>query len=137
MPAGIPLDPDEAAVMADPRFGSAIRLFNQGQWYACHDGFEELWHETQGPCRPVLQGILQLAVSQLHLERGNRHGASVLMGEGIGRLRRCSPDSLGLDLRTLLSTAALHWQALQSGITTPADGLPPLRITAADRLSDG
>ncbi|MBW0173702.1 MAG: DUF309 domain-containing protein, partial [Vulcanococcus sp.] len=33
--------------MSDPRFGQAVALFNAGDWYACHDGFEELWHECQ------------------------------------------------------------------------------------------
>ena len=53
-----PLDAEEQSLMVDPRLGEAIRLFNAQQWYACHDGFEELWHETQGPLRKVLQGIL-------------------------------------------------------------------------------
>ncbi len=69
--------------MVDPRFGEAVRLFNAGEWYACHDGFEELWHETQSPCSRVLQGILQIAVAHLHLERGNRRGATVLLGRGL------------------------------------------------------
>ena len=73
--------------MADPRFHEAVAQFNAADWYACHDGFEALWHETQGPMRPVLQGILQIAVAHLHRERGNDHGAMVLMGEGLGRLQ--------------------------------------------------
>jgi len=77
-------DPEELALMADPRFGAAVELFNQGQWYPCHDGFEELWHETQGSSRKALQGILQIAVAHIHLERGNRRGATVLLGEGLG-----------------------------------------------------
>ena len=72
--------------MADPRLGAAIALFNDAAWYPCHDGFEELWHETAGPMRPVLQGILQIAVAHLHLERGNLRGATILLGEGLGRL---------------------------------------------------
>ena len=82
--------------MADPRLGEAMRRFNAGEWYACHDGLEELWHETQGPMRPVLQGLLQIAVAELHQERGNRRGATVLMGEGLGRLRSCGDVALGI-----------------------------------------
>ena len=52
---------------ADPRFGQAIELFNSQEWYAAHDVFEELWHETADPERRSLQGILQVAVAQLHL----------------------------------------------------------------------
>ena len=104
---------EEQSLMVDPRFGDAVRLFNAGQWYACHDGFEELWHETQGPCRRVLQGILQIAVAHLHLERNNLRGATVLLGEGLGRLQNAGDEQFGLDLARLRQQAATRLQALQ------------------------
>ncbi|MFM7268565.1 MAG: DUF309 domain-containing protein [Cyanobium sp.] len=114
---------DEAAnLRADQRFLEAVALFNQGEWYACHDGFEELWHETLGPSRTVLQGILQIAVAHLHLERGNLRGATVLMGEGLGRLQACGTVALGLDLDNLRATVAPRLRALQEG--DPVDCLP-------------
>lgn len=106
-------DPEETALLADPRLAEAIALFNQGDWYPCHDAFEELWHETQGPMRPLLQGLLQVAVSQLHLERGNLRGATVLMGEGLGRLQRCGEQGLGLQLEPLRRTLRLWLETLQ------------------------
>lgn len=112
--------------MADPRLGEAIRLFNDADWYGCHDGFEELWHETAGPMRPVLQGILQLAVAELHLERGNHHGAMVLMGEGLGRLASCGEDGLGCDLVALALVSRLRLAALQAGQTPIQLPLPKL-----------
>jgi predicted metal-dependent hydrolase len=101
-------------LMADPRFQEAVRLFNSGDWYACHDGFEELWHETQGPMRPVLQGFLQIAVAELHQERGNRRGATVLMGEGLGRLRDCGEEALGICLISLRRCVGERLRLLQS-----------------------
>ncbi|MFN5194071.1 MAG: DUF309 domain-containing protein, partial [Cyanobacteriota bacterium] len=106
-------DDEEGQLRRDPRLQRAIDLFNAGDWYACHDGFEELWHETQGPTRPVLQGILQIAVAHLHLERGNRRGATVLLGEGLGRLQAYGPVQLGLDLDHLRSGAQALLAALQ------------------------
>jgi predicted metal-dependent hydrolase len=55
------LDPiaGEPGLAGDPRLLEAVEQFNQGDWYACHDGLEELWHETQGPVRPVLQELHQ------------------------------------------------------------------------------
>lgn len=115
--------------MADPRLGEAIRLFNAGEWYACHDGFEELWHETAGPARPVLQALLQLAVAQLHLERGNRRGATILTGEGLGRLEPAPAQLLGLDLESLRLSARAWLKALQQGL--PLENLPALRLKNA------
>ena len=117
---------EEQSLMADPRFGDAVRLFNAGEWYACHDGFEELWHETQAPCRKVLQGILQIAVAHLHLERGNRRGATVLLGEGLGRLQGAGDVCFGLDLNQLRQRSRDRLVALQQEQDPDALPLPAL-----------
>lgn len=123
---------EEQRISTDPRFHAAIELFNDGQWYAAHDGLEELWHETCGPCRPVLQGILQIAVAQLHLERDNRRGAVILLGEGLGRLRRGPDQVLTLDLAPLKAAAQVHLQHLQTSDAaadpSAAYPLPALRL---------
>ena len=117
---------EEQSLMVDPRFGDAVRLFNAGEWYACHDGFEELWHETQAPCRKVLQGILQIAVAHLHLERGNRRGATVLLGEGLGRLQAAGEACFGLDLNLLRQRSRDRLLALQQEQDPEALPLPVL-----------
>ncbi len=110
----------------DPRFRAAVALFNQAEWYPCHDRLEELWQETQGPDRPALQGLLQIAVAHLHLERGNRRGATVLIGEGLGRLAPCGSEGLGLDLSAVRSSSGAWLQALQRG--EDPSGLPLPRL---------
>jgi uncharacterized protein len=124
---------EESRLLADPRLALAVSRFNEGDWYGCHDGFEELWHETQGPVRPVLQGILQIAVAQLHLERGNLRGATMLMGEGLGRLAGCDREVLGLQLEPLRRSARLRLQALQSGDDGALLPLPVLEWAEGQR----
>ena len=116
-------DPEELALNSDPRLQAAVDLFNAGEWYACHDGLEELWHETAGAMRPVLQGILQIAVGPLHLSRGNNRGAAIRTGVGLGRLQRCPDQALGLDLQALRAQATVWLQALQQAL--PTRQLPP------------
>ena len=101
------------SVQIDPRFPNAVELFNEGSWYEAHDAFEELWHETAGPERRFLQGILQIAVAHVHLDRGNRRGATILLGEGVGRLSSALAGDLGLDLPTARNQARLRLEALQ------------------------
>jgi predicted metal-dependent hydrolase len=113
----------ESELLADPRLAISFRQFNNGDWYACHDGLEALWHETQGPLRQVLQGFLQLAVAELHLERGNKRGATLLMGEGLGRLSGCGSSALGIDLDPLRTTVLARLQRLQAGESVAE--LPP------------
>jgi uncharacterized protein len=119
-------DSQELELSQDPRLLAAVDLFNAGEWYGCHDGLEELWHETAGPMRPVLQGILQIAVGQLHHSRANIRGASILTGEGLGRLGRCPDRALGLDLDALRLQAIVWLQALQQGLDTT--GLEPPKL---------
>ena len=117
---------EEQELLADTRLGEAIVLFNSGDWYACHDGFEALWHETAGPMRPVLQGILQIAVAELHLERGNCRGATILMGEGLGRLKACPSNALGIDLVALINSSMQRLLALQQQRSIEGLELPRL-----------
>ena len=119
---------DETTLLGDPRFEAAVIHFNDSDWYPCHDEFEMLWHETQGPLRPVLQALLQIAVAHIHLERGNLKGATVLLGEGLGRLAPCGEVALGIDLAVLRKTVAARLKALQLG--EPCDLLPPPRLLA-------
>jgi len=127
--------PDAEQQLAnDPRWLAAVDLFDAGEWYSAHDALEELWHESSGAMRLMLQGILQIAVSQLHRERGNQRGAVILMGEGLGRLNRCSDVAAGYDLKALRFAASRHLAALQAQIEgrSCADAqdppLPPLLL---------
>ncbi len=82
-------------------FNEAIDLFNNQKWYEAHDAFEDIWNDLVGDERQVVQGILQISVSQFHLNKGNVNGAMILIGEGLGRIRYRISDNLGIDLLTL------------------------------------
>ena len=101
----------------DPRLFKAVKLFNSQEWYSAHDAFEELWHETNGIERTTLQGILQVAVAQVHLEKGNLKGATILYGEGLGRLRTVGSFDLGFDIDQFCNCIKDRLKLLQRGIS--------------------
>ena len=76
----------------------ALNLFNNHEWYEAHDAFEEIWNVVDGDERQVIQGILQVSVSQFHLSKGNLNGATILLGEGLGRIKTRTKINLGIDL---------------------------------------
>jgi len=76
----------------------ALNLFNNREWYEAHDAFEEIWNSVDGDERQVIQGILQVSVSQFHLSKGNLNGATILLGEGLGRIKNRTNINLGIDL---------------------------------------
>ena len=79
---------------------TALNLFNNHQWYEAHDAFEEIWNSVDGDERQVIQGILQVSVSQFHLSKGNLNGATFLLGEGLGRIKTRTNINLGIDLES-------------------------------------
>ncbi|KGG12344.1 DUF309 domain-containing protein [Prochlorococcus sp. MIT 0601] len=104
---------NEENILQDTRFAEAINLFNSGEWYLAHDLFEEIWHETNGLPRITIQGILQIAVAQVHLESNNIKGAMILYGEGLGRLKRPDSPHLGLNIKNLCEIVELRLHSLQ------------------------
>ena len=60
----------------------AIRQFNAGQWYECHETLEDLWIGEAGEVREFLQGTLQIAVALLHWRNGNYGGAVSVLTSG-------------------------------------------------------
>ena len=81
-------------------FLDALNLFNKQKWYEAHDAFEDIWNTLDGDERQIIQGILQVSVSQFHLSKGNLNGATILMGEGLGRIKSRTNIDLGIDLES-------------------------------------
>lgn len=54
---------------------SGLALFNQGEFYKCHDALEEAWRQETGPVRELYRGILQVGIAYFQIERGNYRGA--------------------------------------------------------------
>ena len=65
-----------------------------------------LWRDTAAPVRHLYHGILQVGVGFHHWRRGNFHGASVLLEEGIERLRPFAPTCQTIDVAALIADAA-------------------------------
>ena len=79
-------------------FFEALNLFNNQKWYEAHDAFEDIWNDLVGDERQIIQGILQVSVSQFHLNKGNLNGAMILLGEGLGRIKNKVSEDLEIDL---------------------------------------
>lgn len=58
-----------------PAAQSGLTLFNKGEYFEAHEALESAWRDEPGPIRELYQGILQVAVTYLHIQRGNYQGA--------------------------------------------------------------
>jgi predicted metal-dependent hydrolase len=82
-----------------------IEQFNKGEFFEQHETLELLWRDTRTPDRGLYHGILQIGVGFHHWRGGNFHGASVLIDEGIERLRPFAPSCQTVDVARVIADA--------------------------------
>ena len=88
-----------------PELLHAIEQFNAGEFFEQHETLELLWRATAAPVRDLYHGILQVGVGFHHWRRGNFHGASVLLEEGLARLEPFAPSCQTIDVARLVADA--------------------------------
>ena len=105
----------------------ALDLFNNQKWYEAHDAFEEIWNGLNGDERQIIQGVLQVSVSQFHLSKGNLNSAMILLGEGLGRIKSRVSVDLGLDLFSFCKSLEVLLEKLHSKVPLSNDDVPILK----------
>ena len=98
----------------DERFRQGIELFNEEEFFECHEVIEDLWLATQDQYKDLYKGVIQAAVALYHLRRGNLSGARKLYGTSGKYLRKYVPQTLGLDVGKLLSDMKICFEQNQN-----------------------
>ena len=109
-------------------FKDALNLFNSQKWYEAHDALEDIWNELDGDERQIIQGILQVSVSQFHLNKCNNNGAIILLGEGLGRIKKRSNINLGVDLHSFCISLEKLLEKLHLNKKLSQNDIPFLKI---------
>lgn len=103
-----------------------IRLFNEEEFFECHDVLEELWSETQGGEKKFYQGLIQLSISLFHFGNENFGGAKKLYDSSRKYLDAYRPRYMGIDVEQLLldhQTCFSELLSCSDPFTTPEMGL--------------
>lgn len=76
-----------------------LRLFQERAFFDAHELLEErLWREETHPVgAQVLQAMIQWAVSMVHVERRNVHGAKTMIRKALERIKAVDPQLQGRD----------------------------------------
>jgi hypothetical protein len=100
----------------DERLWAGIALFNAGEYFACHDVWEELWSDILGTERDFIKGLIHIAVALHHFSEGNPGGGRKMSRSAAKYLGRYAGDYLQLDIAGLLAELeATHWQPAVAG----------------------
>jgi predicted metal-dependent hydrolase len=99
----------------DETFLRGIRLFNQREFFVCHEALEEIWQPAGSPRRMFLQALIHLAVGFYHSQNGNRLGARRQLRKGLRKLAAYLPSSEGIDTGRLYREARLSLEQIEAG----------------------
>jgi len=108
------MGPVPATAGSPPELPIAIRQFNRGEYFACHETLEELWLAEGGRVRLLYQGILMIGVGLHLLQRRNLKGAVGLLERGSRQLQGFAPGCLGIDVQRLVRESAEVLRQLDS-----------------------
>lgn len=118
----------------DGRIDHGIRLFNQHEFFECHDVFEDLWSELIGPEKQFFQGLIHAAVCVFHFEGGNLGGARKMYASCHRYLDPYAPQFIGIDVQRLLNELEFCFEELLAarggyphGLTLKTDRIPKIQ----------
>ncbi len=80
------------------KYLEGLQLFNDEDFYECHDVLEELWADVEGESKRFYQGLIQAAVALFHFGNENLGGARKLYVSSMGYLEDYGPTHMGIDL---------------------------------------
>jgi DNA-binding NarL/FixJ family response regulator len=93
-----------------------IEELNAGEYFEQHELLEAAWMAEPRPIREMYQGILQVGVAFLQIERNNWAGALKMFRRGLPRLRSLPPVCQGVDIASFRSVAEqIHWTVTALG----------------------
>ncbi len=85
------------------QYREGLRLFNEEEFFECHDVLEELWSETDGPEKKFIQGLIQAAIALFHFGNENFGGAKKLYLSSRKLLDIHPPETMGIALGEFLN----------------------------------
>lgn len=84
------------------QYREGLRLFNEEEFFECHDVLEELWSEIQGPEKKFIQGLIQASIALFHFGNENFGGAKKLYFSARKNLDPFDNEYMGILLQDFL-----------------------------------
>jgi predicted metal-dependent hydrolase len=104
-----------------------IELFNAGEFFECHEAWEEIWLKAEGVDRELLHALIQSAVALHHFQRGNTKGASSVYQRARKKLGTLPPAVMRLDIQGFANHLDSFFHAALSA-EQPLPSLPKIRL---------
>ncbi|HZQ34928.1 MAG TPA: DUF309 domain-containing protein [Dehalococcoidia bacterium] len=99
---------------APPEVLAGFAQFNRGEFFEQHETLEDAWIAETDPVRYLYQGILQVGVGLLHLQRGNLYGARRMIAKGLALLQPFRPRCMQVDVERFVAESARCLAAVEA-----------------------
>lgn len=100
--------------MLEEAYIEYIELFNERDFYDCHEVLEELWLDYEGPARKYYQGLIHLASAYLLLLRGKMPGCRARFLSTLKYFADYPDTYMGLHLAPLRENVTLWLERLDA-----------------------
>lgn len=90
-----------------PQAVEGMKLFNEGKFFEAHEELETAWKHETSTVRELYRGILQIAVTYLHITRGNYDGAVKVYGRSLKWLKDWPDVCRGIQVKRFRDEANL------------------------------
>ena len=124
------------------KYLEGIRLFNEQEFFECHEVLEELWSETLGDEKKFYQGLIQAAVALFHFGNENLGGARKLYESSRLNLERYGPFYQGLnlqkfhaDMKTCFLELLEATQTYPAGVELVEERIPTIQLNGVEEQS--
>jgi predicted metal-dependent hydrolase len=116
----------EHAARYPQEYLAGIDLYNEGEFHAAHDAWEDRWRDDCGPREKLfLQALIQSAVIFHHIQIGRRGAARRMYGMAREKFARLGAERfMSLDITDYLAGLA-HTLAWLEAAADPRDAVAP------------
>ena len=119
------LHPEISQEERERLFRTGIELFNQRQFFAAHEAWEEIWRSNRPEPKDLFQGLIQVAAAlHQHLDLNRLEGPRRTLAKARRRLEPFAPAALGIDVGDLLGQIG----AWESWLERRAGEAPPVPV---------
>ena len=125
----LPDVPERHTSVMHEQLQRGIQLFNDEQFFQCHEVLEEAWTPERGQRQLFLQALIHLAVGFYHCQRANPVGAGRQLRKGLGKLDTFLPSCEGIDTARLHRETLAALERIEAG--TPLFTYPQIHTSSA------
>ncbi len=126
--------------MLEDEYLEYIELFNERDFYDCHEVLEDLWLDYQGPSRRFYQGLIHLAAAYLLLMRERMSGCKARFKSTLSYLEDYPDEYLHLELNPIRENVRMwltRLENVQNGAIVPYvdSDVPVLKLSETPQPS--